>query len=93
MLLSITNLTMFSYVCVCVCVCRYPHVRMYSRLVDAHLYLLKKWVLDYLMDNKCEPQEHTLTITINIFERNSTTLANSFPFLYTTRLLSVFRRQ
>ena len=32
--------------------CRYPHMRVCSQLVDAHLYLLKKWVIDYLKKNK-----------------------------------------
>lgn len=33
-------------------VCRYPHMRVCSQLVDAHLYILKKWTIDYLKKNK-----------------------------------------
>lgn len=36
----------------CTCTCRYPHMRVCSQLTDAHLYLLKKWVIDYLKKNK-----------------------------------------
>lgn len=31
---------------------RYPHVKVCSQLMDAHLYLMKRWVLDYLADKK-----------------------------------------
>jgi translation initiation factor eIF-2B subunit gamma len=31
---------------------RHPHMRISSRLTDAHLYLMRRWVLDYLADNK-----------------------------------------
>ena len=31
---------------------RHPHIHIYSQLMDAHLYLMKRWVLDYLCENK-----------------------------------------
>ena len=31
---------------------RYPHVKVSSQLIDAHLYLVKRWVIDYLGDKK-----------------------------------------
>lgn len=31
---------------------RHPHIRLHSRLEDAHLYLVKRWVLDYLAENR-----------------------------------------
>ena len=31
---------------------RHPRIRIYSQLMDAHLYLLRRWVLDYLTENK-----------------------------------------
>ena len=36
----------------CVCVCRHPHFRLHSQLLDAHLYIVSKWVLDYLHENR-----------------------------------------
>lgn len=41
--------------CIIICFlmsCRHPHIRVFSQLLDAHLYLLKRWVLDYLADNR-----------------------------------------
>lgn len=34
---------------------RYPHVKVSSQLMDAHIYLMKRWVLDYLADKKYLP--------------------------------------
>ena len=31
---------------------RHPHIRLHSQLEDAHLYLVKRWVLDYLAENR-----------------------------------------
>ncbi|XP_038056309.1 translation initiation factor eIF-2B subunit gamma-like [Patiria miniata] len=31
---------------------RYPFIQVKTRLMDAHMYILKKWVLDFLADNK-----------------------------------------
>ncbi|XP_065827922.1 translation initiation factor eIF2B subunit gamma-like isoform X2 [Oscarella lobularis] len=31
---------------------RFPSFTIYTRLVDAHLYLMKKWVVDFLGENK-----------------------------------------
>ncbi|XP_022110388.1 translation initiation factor eIF-2B subunit gamma-like [Acanthaster planci] len=31
---------------------RYPFIQVKTRLMDAHMYILKKWVLDFLGDNK-----------------------------------------
>ena len=29
-----------------------PHIQFHTDLLDGHLYLMKKWVLDYLTQNK-----------------------------------------
>jgi hypothetical protein len=31
---------------------RFPFVNIKSNLVDAHLYIIKKWVVDFLVSNK-----------------------------------------
>ncbi|XP_071799207.1 translation initiation factor eIF2B subunit gamma-like [Asterias amurensis] len=31
---------------------RYPFIQVKTRLMDAHMYILKKWVIDFLADNK-----------------------------------------
>lgn len=30
----------------------FPQISMHSDLIDAHIYVLKKWVVDYIADNK-----------------------------------------
>ncbi|XP_031633810.1 translation initiation factor eIF-2B subunit gamma-like [Contarinia nasturtii] len=30
---------------------RYGHITMHSRLIDSHIYIIKKWVIDYLKTN------------------------------------------
>ena len=30
----------------------FPHVKVQSNLVDAHLYIFKKWVFDYVASNR-----------------------------------------
>ena len=30
----------------------FPHVKVHSNLVDAHLYIFKKWVIDYVASNR-----------------------------------------
>lgn len=30
----------------------FPHISMHSDLTDAHIYVMKKWVVDYTIDNK-----------------------------------------
>lgn len=34
------------------CFCRHPRIHFHTGLVDAHLYCLKKYVVDFLMENK-----------------------------------------
>jgi hypothetical protein len=31
---------------------KHPHISMFSQLTDAHLYILRKWVIDYLAYEK-----------------------------------------
>ena len=31
---------------------RYPCINIVKNLMDAHLYIIKKWVVDYLAENK-----------------------------------------
>lgn len=38
--------------CAYFCHCRHPRMHIRTGLVDAHLYCLKKAVLDFLADNK-----------------------------------------
>lgn len=38
--------------CMPLLLCRHPHMRISSRLTDAHVYLMRRWVLDYLAENK-----------------------------------------
>lgn len=32
--------------------CRHPRIRFHTGLVDAHLYCMKKYVVDFLMENE-----------------------------------------
>jgi len=31
---------------------KHPHISMFSQLTDAHLYVIRKWVIDYLAYEK-----------------------------------------
>ena len=31
---------------------KHPHISMFSQLTDAHLYIIRKWVIDYLAYEK-----------------------------------------
>jgi len=31
---------------------RYPNILLHSKLMDAHLYVMKKWVVDFISDNR-----------------------------------------
>ena len=39
-------------------------MRMSSRLTDAHVYLMRRWVLDYLAENKL--REHVLHVDVYV---------------------------
>ncbi|KAM9110437.1 translation initiation factor eIF2B subunit gamma isoform 4-T8 [Megaptera novaeangliae] len=44
---------------------KHPRIRFHTGLVDAHLYCLKKYVVDFLMENNC--------LHVNVFHPNSLT--------------------
>lgn len=47
------------------CHCRHPRMHIKTGLLDAHLYCLKKAVVDFLADNKCV---HQLFLTLAVTE-------------------------
>lgn len=69
------------HVCAYFCRCRHPKMLLRTGLVDAHLYCLKKAVLDFLADNKwvdqsfviccpCEPQEALIAPNPRVCDRS-----------------------
>ncbi|CAI8013772.1 Translation initiation factor eIF-2B subunit gamma [Geodia barretti] len=41
---------------------RHPHMRVSSRLTDTHLYLMRRWVLDYLAENRAACRSRPLIV-------------------------------
>ena len=50
-----------------------PHIQFHTDLLDGHLYLMKKWVLEYLSQNKSANTVHAHTYL------HTDTLAHTYP--------------
>lgn len=52
-----------------------PHIQFHTDLLDGHLYLIKKWVLDYLSQNRSELEPTTVLVLFAL--HNEATMLNT----------------
>lgn len=60
---------------------RYPHMKIFTTLLDSHLYVFSKWVLDLLVDDKEKEKDNKEKKKNNNNNRFSSIKADFVPYL------------